>query len=77
MRPSQCKKGMRIVYGAWHGTITHVVVSSAGPVANRTRRVMVTWDGATKPTEVDPADLKREVPPPLGDREKLERWLDS
>lgn len=79
MRPSQCRKGMRVYVhspaGETHGVITRVRVIDAG--GHRVRRVFAIWDGFAADVEVDPADLKREIPAPIGDREALERWLNS
>lgn len=74
MKPNQCKKGMRIYVnvprGNVHGEIVQVLIDDM-------RRVLVRWDGFVAPVEVDPYDLRPEIPAPVHDPEKLERWLDS
>lgn len=53
----------------------YTVMTNGGP--NRVRKVWVVWDGMSRAIEVDPADLYREIPVPIWDPKKLERWLDS
>lgn len=81
MKPSQCRKGDRVyARGRGAGHQTHGVISLVHVVqmgANTARTVLVTWDGAIAPVVVAPSELRPEVPAPIGDRDALERWLDT
>jgi hypothetical protein len=80
MRPSECKKGIRVMAvrghltkDALHGVIAAVIVSPAQ--YSQGRGVLVLWDGFALPVEEEPRNLRRERPAPVHDPVKLEKWL--